>query len=116
MTSEGLPKEERLHGREKIRRLLHEARSVENDLLVLRYLPNREEARGRRILIAVSRSYRGAVPKNRLRRRLRALYREQRNRLPQEGDFFLLGKPAAGTSSWAELEHAFSELIDELAD
>ena len=114
MSSRELPKEERLHGRTAIRRLINAADGVENNLLVLRHLPKPDEARGRRILIAVSRSYRGAVPRNRLRRRLRALYRSRRDQLPGSGDFMLLGKAAAGESSWVELERAFAELVEAL--
>jgi ribonuclease P protein component len=116
MRSVGLPREERLRGREAVRRLLHAAGGVENELLVLRHLPNRDEARGRRILIAVGRSCRGAVRRNRLRRRLRTLYRIRREKLPGSGDFLLLGKARAARSSWVELERAFADLAEALGD
>jgi ribonuclease P protein component len=114
MTASGLTRSERLRGREAIRRLLKEARSVENNLLVVRHL--RGDRTERRVLFSVARSIRGAVPRNRLKRRLRALYRDHRDRLPMEGDLLLMARTEALGASWNEMTRAFLELTDALAD
>ncbi len=114
MTASGLIRAERLRGREAIRRLVKEARGGENELLVMRH--HRGDRTGRRVLFSVARSIRGAVPRNRLKRRLRALYREHRDRLPTDGDLLLMARTAALGASWNEMTRAFLELTDALAD
>lgn len=114
MTAAGLPRPERVRGREAIRRLLREARGAQNELLVLRHHPGAGDRR--RVLVSVARTIRGAACRNRLKRRLRALYREHRERLPARGDFLLLARTAAHGASWDEMTRAFLELTDALGD
>ena len=48
----------------------------------------------RRAGFTVSRQVRGAVARNRVKRRLRAAYRGTRNAAPTRGDFVVIGRPA----------------------
>lgn len=116
MTRERLPRCERLKGGDSFRRLMNEGKSVEDSLLVIRYLPLAENVTCRRVGVTVSRSCRGAVERNRLRRRLREVYRRRRDRLPPAGDFLLIAKSDALNASFAELNRSFQKLTDELVN
>lgn len=116
MARENLPRGERLRGRAAIQRLMRAGHAVEDALLVLRYLPSGETQACRRIAVAVSRSHRGAIARNRVRRRIREIYRRGRSRLPETGDFLIIAKGEAFSASYRELEAAFQNLSDELAD
>jgi ribonuclease P protein component len=116
MKQEGLPGSERLRGRAAIQGLMGTGLSVENKLLVLKYQPSQLDPPRRRIAVAVSRSTRGAVPRNRVRRRLREIYRHRRNLLPASGDFLLIAKSAAYEASYTDLEESFLGLSRDLAD
>ena len=116
MKEEGLPGSERLRGHGAIQKLIRAGRSVEDELLVLKYQPSQLDPPGRRIAVAVSRGRGGAVSRNRLRRRLREIYRLRRKRLPATGDFLLIARNAAHAASYRELEASFLRLADDLAD
>ena len=83
-------------------------------LLVLRWLrTNRAETR---IGMSTPRSLGGAVQRNRVRRRLRELVREQlRERQATMGagwDLLLIARPEAATASHAELREALRSLVE----
>jgi ribonuclease P protein component len=69
----------------------------------------READAARRVGFAVSRQMRGAVKRNRVRRRLREAYRRAREVAPARVAVVIIGRPAALTAN-------FNELIAELRD
>jgi ribonuclease P protein component len=116
MKDAGLTGGERLRGHAAIQELMRAGHSVEDKLLVLKYQPSQLDPPRRRIAVAVSRGRGGAVSRNRLRRRLREIYRLGRQNLPATGDFLLIARKAAHAASYHELEASFLGLADELAD
>ncbi len=69
----------------------------------------RVTAEPRRAGFAVSRQIRGAVQRNRARRRLREAYRAMRNAAPTHTALVIIGRPAA-------LREPFAALAGELHD
>ena len=80
-------------------------------LLVLRWLrTNRPETR---VGLSTPRTLGGAVQRNRVRRRLRALLRERLNgRVGPGWDLLVIAKPAAGDATHTELGAALDALLD----
>jgi len=60
-------------------------------------------APGRRVGFAVSRHVRGAVERNRVRRRLREAYRQVRAELPADIEMVLVTRPAAASRAFVDL-------------
>lgn len=79
-------------------------------LLVLRSL--RTEGPGTRIGLSTPRSLGGAVQRNRVRRRLRDLVREQLDATESGWDLLLIARPEAGTASYSELREALRSLLE----
>lgn len=79
---------------------------------MLRYLPT--DLRRRRVTVAASR-VRSAVRRNRIKRRLRSLYRTHRDDLPPSGDFFIIGRRDAADVPYQDLEDSFQKLAHALA-
>ena len=116
MSRERLLKAERLKGSDAVQRVIKEGRAAENDLLVIRFLKGGETGRHRRVVVAVSRRFKNAVVRNRMRRRLREIYRRHREDLPPAGDFMIMAKIGADDASFSELTASFRALADELSD
>lgn len=83
-----------------------------NQLLVLRAL--RTDGPETRLGLSTPRSVGGAVDRNRLRRRLRALMRARRAGLGAGWDLLLIARPEAGRASYAELGEALASLLRRL--
>ncbi len=80
-------------------------------LLVLRWL--RTDRPETRVGFSTPRTLGGAVQRNRVRRRLRALLRERLNgRIGPGWDLLVIAKPAAGDATHAELGAALDALLD----
>jgi ribonuclease P protein component len=80
-------------------------------LLVLRWL--RTDRSETRVGFSTPRTLGGAVQRNRVRRRLRALLRERLNgRIGPGWDLLVIAKPAAGDATHAELGAALDALLD----
>ena len=80
-----------------------------NRLLVLRWLgTDRAETR---IGLSTPRTLGGAVQRNRVRRRLRALLRERLEAIGPGWDLLLIARPAAGDADHAELGEAVDALL-----
>jgi len=108
------PRGDRLKGRDSFKRLMREGKSVEDALLVIRYLPLNENATSRRVGVTVSRNCGKAVIRNRLRRRLREIYRRRRDSLPPAGEFLLIAKSEAIDAPFPDLDRSYQKLSDEL--
>jgi ribonuclease P protein component len=78
-------------------------------LLVMRSL--RTDGGAPRIGIATSKALGGAVERNRVRRRLRALVREHYGSLPSGLDLLVIARPEAARATWTELRDACASLL-----
>lgn len=79
-------------------------------LLVLRAA--RTERPGTRVGLSTPRTLGGAVQRNRVRRRLRDLVREQLDATESGWDLLLIARPEAGTASYSELREALRSLLE----
>ena len=94
------------------RRLYHKGRSAANGYLVL--YCRRNGSQGNRIGLTVSRKLGHAVVRNRIRRRLREIYRlHEANFLPG-WDVVVVARSRAVTASYQSLERAYLSLARKL--
>ncbi len=73
-------------------------------------------ADGRRVGFAVSRQLRGAVKRNRARRRIRAAYRQARAQMAANVEMVVVARASAATRPFPELVEDMRRLADALAD
>ena len=85
MSRERLLRAERLKGGVAVQRVIKEGRAAEDNLLVIRFIEKGGAGQRRRVGVAVSRQFRNAVVRNRIRRRLGEIYRKHREELPPVG-------------------------------
>jgi ribonuclease P protein component len=78
-------------------------------LLVLRWM--RTDRAETRVGLSTPRTLGGAVQRNRVRRRLRALIRERIGGIGPGWDLLLIARPAAGDASHADLGEAIDALL-----
>lgn len=64
---------------------------------------------------AVSRQIRGAVPRNRARRRIREAYRQVRARMVDDVALVVVARPSAATRPFSELVEDMQRLAEILA-
>lgn len=69
-----------------------------------------------RVGFAVSRQIRGAVSRNRARRRLREAYRATREAAPAGVALVIIGKPAALRKAFAALSHEMRDAVGSIPD
>ena len=101
-----LRRPERLTTRAEFQALFQQGKRVERASMVLLWRPT---TRPRRAGFAVGRHIRGAVHRNRARRRLREAYRAARDRAPANVDLVVIGRGAALTAP-------LGTLIDEMRE
>ena len=78
-------------------------------LLVLRAL--RTDGATTRIGLSTPRSLGGAVQRNRVRRRLRALMRERYGALERGWDLLVIARPAAAQATYGDLRDALTKVL-----
>jgi ribonuclease P protein component len=74
-----------------------------------------QRAEGRRVGFAVSRQVRGAVQRNRARRRIREAYRQIRAQMADGIALVVVARPSAGTRPFSELVEDMRRLAEALA-
>ena len=94
------------------RRLYQRGKSAGNRYLVLYCRPNR--LGHNRLGLTVSTKLGHAVVRNRIRRRLREVYRLNENGLKQGFDLVLVARTACVEASFSALTASFSSLTDKL--
>lgn len=93
-------------------RVFRRGRSVASQELVMYALKRNRP--GLRIAFCVSRKLGGAVVRNRLRRRLREVFRSHSLKLTPKWDLILLARQGATSASFVRLDGAFLELAGRL--
>ncbi len=101
-----------LKGNGNFRRLYHRGTSAANRCLVLYCC--RSRSRKNRVGITVSAKLGHAVVRNRIRRRLREIYRLNESRFRTGWDIIVVARSRAVTAEYAELEKAYLSLAAKL--
>ena len=89
-------------------RVFRQGRSVVGQEIILYVL--RRPRPGRRVAFCVSKKLGPAVVRNRMRRRLREVYRLNREKLANRCDLILLARPATMKAPFQALERTFLHL------
>ena len=91
MADETLPKSERLCGLTAVGNLFEHGKSVSVGCLRVKYLPREDASAPSRIVVSVpKRSFKRAVKRNLLKRRIRESYRRQKSILPAGVDVLFI--------------------------
>jgi ribonuclease P protein component len=106
-----LPREERLRRAAEFQAVFQHGSRVERPSFVALW----QRAEGRRVGFAVSRQIRGAVPRNRARRRIREAYRQVRARMVDDVALVVVARPSAATRPFSELVEDMQRLAEVLA-
>jgi len=102
------PRRERLAGKKDFQAVFQQGKRIERPSLIVLW---RAGDRGRRAGFAVSRQMRGAVRRNRVRRRLREAYRAARGEAPVNADLVVVARrPAATVAFWTLVREVRSAL------
>jgi ribonuclease P protein component len=101
-----LRRSERLTTRAEFQALFQQGKRIERPSMIVLWRPTTEP---RRAGFAVGRQIRGAVQRNRARRRLREAYRAARDRAPAGVDLVVIGRTAALTAP-------LGGLVDEMRE
>ncbi len=109
----GLPRSERLRGKENIGRLFSVGGKGAQGEVAARAVANAlDHAR----LAAVAGKKLGkAVKRNRMRRRLRAAFRLHKEQLPKGFDLALIARPGLLEASWTEIVSAVLKAVEKAA-
>jgi ribonuclease P protein component len=96
-----------------------QGRSVSTRFLVLYWFAREEGEEGARLGLAVPKAVGTAVVRNRIKRRLRELFRERSGELPQDHDYVLVVRPglpeAAETRGFDWLRERVDEILGKAA-
>jgi ribonuclease P protein component len=90
-----------------------QGRSVSTRFLVL-YWFGREDGEGARLGLAVPKAVGTAVVRNRIKRRLRELFRERSGELPQDHDYVLVVRPGLAEAAESRGFDWLRERVDEI--
>ena len=101
-----LPRETRLRGAGEFQAVFERGKRVERPAFVALWIPTPGR---QKVGFTVSRQVRGAVKRNRARRRLRAAFRQERAALPSDISVVFVGRPLV-------LSVSFDVLVQSLGD
>jgi ribonuclease P protein component len=105
----------RLRRRSEFLKVQERGTKVSADCLVVLVLPNGRADGLTRLGLTVSTKVGNAVVRNRLRRRLRELFRTRREALPGGLDMVIIARTSAAEADWARLVRAFERVSTELS-
>jgi ribonuclease P protein component len=108
-----LPRAERLRRAGEIQAVFQQGQREESRSFVAVWRPG---AQGPKVGFAVSRRVRGAVRRNRARRRLREAYRRQEGALPAGIQVVFVGRPASLTERFSRLLEDMQIVIARLSE
>jgi ribonuclease P protein component len=91
-----------------------QGRSVSTRFLVLYWFSRDEDGEGPRLGLAVPRAVGTAVVRNRIKRRLRELFRERASELPQDHDYVLVVRPGLAEAAESRGFDWLRERVDEI--
>ena len=111
---ERFPKEVRLRRRAEFLKVQETGQKFPSDAFLALVLPNARADGTTRLGLTVSTKVGNAVVRNRIRRRLRELFRTRRERLPRGLDVVLIARTQAAQAEPLALSAAFERLLSGL--
>ena len=111
---ERFPKEVRLRRRPEFLKVQETGQKFPSDAFLALVLPNARADGTTRLGLTVSTKVGNAVVRNRIRRRLRELFRTRRERLPRGLDVVLIARAQAAQADAPALSAAFERLAASL--
>lgn len=105
-----LPKAARLRRSADVRRVLDHGETVAGPLAAL-YWYDRTDSRGPRIAVIASRRVGSAVVRNRVRRRIKHVFRQRLDDLPPFRDYVVIARQRAATADAAQLASELALLL-----
>ncbi len=108
------PKAVRLRRRAEFLKVQERGAKVSADCLLALVLPNGRADGLTRLGLTVSTKVGNAVVRNRVRRRLRELFRTRRESLPRGLDMVIIARTSAAEADWARLGRSFERVAAEL--
>ncbi len=112
--SESLKRGEILRHHRDVRLVLNTGATLANGLFVLRYRLNPGGPPARRIAFLLNSRIRGGVVRNRLKRRLRELYRRNKEWFPPGYDYIIQVKPGAESQKFEQLKWNLKLLTEKI--
>ena len=109
------PKEVRLRRRSEFLRVQDRGHKVTADCLLCLSLPNGRADGLTRLGLTVSTKVGNAVVRNRIRRRLRELFRVRKASLPKGLDMVFIARSSAAEADFARLTRAFERAVKDLS-
>jgi ribonuclease P protein component len=106
-----LRKQEILRGKDSFREIFEKGEFRKGKYMTCLFLQGSKH----RVAFAVSRQVKGAVRRNRIRRRLREVYRSRRREVKLRGALVLFGRIATDKASFDQLENDFRQLVELLS-
>jgi len=91
-----------------------QGRSVSTRYLVLYWFAREEDGEGARLGLAVPKAVGTAVVRNRIKRRLRELFRERSAELPQDHDYVLVARPGLAEAAESRGFDWLRERVEEI--
>jgi len=91
-----------------------QGRSVSTRYLILYWFSREGEGEGARLGLAVPKAVGTAVVRNRIKRRLRELFRERSTELPQDHDYVLVVRPGLPEAAESRGFDWLRERVDEI--
>ena len=110
----GFPKELRLRRRPEFLRVQERGDKINADCFLALVLPNGRPDGVTRVGMTVSTKVGNSVTRNRIRRRLRTLYRTRRAGLPKGLVMVLIARSNAASAEWPAFVRAYERLLREL--
>ncbi|MDP3154698.1 MAG: ribonuclease P protein component [Archangium sp.] len=108
------PKELRLRRRSEFLRVQDKGHKITADCLLCLVLPNGTPDRVTRLGLTVSTKVGPSVVRNRIRRRLRELFRVRKASLPQGLDMVFIARSSAREADWPRMVRAYERIEREL--
>lgn len=106
-----LPRETRLRGAGEFQAVFERGKRVERPAFVALWIPTPGR---QKVGFTVSRQVRGAVKRNRARRRLRAAFRQERAALPSDISVVFVGRPLVQSVSFDVLVQSLGDVFTML--
>jgi ribonuclease P protein component len=106
-----LPRETRLRGAVEFQAVFERGKRVERPAFVALWIPTPGR---QKVGFTVSRQVRGAVKRNRARRRLRAAFRQERAALPSDISVVFVGRPLVQSVSFDVLVQSLGDVFTML--